>query len=412
MFLLLPIHIAYHGDAAEYTDISGIFHQSAAIEFVGDPGPEDCCESEFRFKHSLLRIPSSSTPWDETTKIEYMNTIDAILYINLDSREDRKRSILNEIETIGFPTSRIHRIPAVYDAVCGHLGCGLSHVAALDLALQHGWKRILVLEDDFHFSATNSELDQFIQDADALQWDVLLLAKGHISIQEKRGNLHRVKGCSTTSGYIVQQHYYTVLQNNFKESIACMKQQVDRHIKNCLDPYVTIGNDTEMISIPQGVRLRYGHPDKGWCERTVYTLSFVASNEYFKEDPAPGIRKHVEYADVCLGYEGDTIQVPVLPYVPKETRIRYGHPNTYWVEKIIYDSEIISPKEYFKEDPAPGILKYVQIYDPTKQTFKMPKLVHGVTAIDQHWSALQRRDRFYIRDPVIGHQGGFGSDTG
>ena len=281
----------------------------------------------------------------QNTKIEYMNTIDAILYINLDSREDRKQSILNEIKKIGFPTSRIHRIPAVYDAVCGHLGCGRSHVAALDLALQHGWKRILVLEDDFHFSATKSELDRFIQDADALQWDVLLLAKGHIRIQEKRGNLHRVKGCSTTSGYIVEQHYYSVLRNNFTESIAYMKQQVDRHIKSCLDPFVTIGKEFETVSIPQGVHIRYGHPD------------------------------------------------------------------TYWIEKSVCASEIVATNEYFGEDPAPGRLKYVQIYDPAKKVTKIQKLVHGVTAIDQHWYRLQERDRFYIRDPVIGHQGGFGSDT-
>ena len=190
-----------------------------------------------------------------------------------------------------------------------------------------------------------------------------------------------------------------------------MKQQVDRHIKSCLDPFVTIGREFETISIPQGVRVRYGHPNKGWSEKTVYTSSFVASNDYFGEDPAPGIRKHVEYADACLGYEGDTIHVPILPVVPKETRIRYGHPDTYWVETRVTASEIVATNTYFGEDPAPGRLKYVQIYDPAKKVTKILKLVHGVTAIDQHWSALQERDRFYIRDPVIGHQGGFGSDT-
>jgi hypothetical protein len=269
-----------------------------------------------------------------------------------------------------------------------------------------------VLEDDFHFSANKNELDQFIKDADELQWDVLLLAKGHISIQEKRGNLHRVKGCSTTSGYIVQQHYYTVLQNNFKDSIECMKKQLDAHIRFHMDPFVTIGKDTDtVVPIPQGMCIRYGYPDIGWIDKSVYATSFVATNEYFGTDPAPGIKKHVMCSNTCIGYEGDTIQVPILQSNPKENRVRYGHPNTYWVEKIIYEYEIISPKEYFEEDPAPGILKYIQIYDPTKQTSKIPKFVHGVAAIDQHWSSLQEHDRFYIREPVIGHQGGFGSDT-
>ena len=50
---------------------------------------------------------------------------DAILYINLQHRQDRKELILNEIQKIkNIDESQIYRIDAVLEPMCGHIGCG------------------------------------------------------------------------------------------------------------------------------------------------------------------------------------------------------------------------------------------------------------------------------------------------
>jgi GR25 family glycosyltransferase involved in LPS biosynthesis len=60
---------------------------------------------------------------------------DAIIYINLKHRTDRNRDILEQIKKINM-TVPIHRINAVLEPMCGHIGCGKSHILALELAIR------------------------------------------------------------------------------------------------------------------------------------------------------------------------------------------------------------------------------------------------------------------------------------
>jgi len=61
--------------------------------------------------------------------------IDAVIYINLDSRKDRNDEILNEIRNIGIHESKIHRLSAV-KRTWGALGCALSHEAVLNFIIE------------------------------------------------------------------------------------------------------------------------------------------------------------------------------------------------------------------------------------------------------------------------------------
>ena len=80
-----------------------------------------------------------------------MEQIDAILYINLAHRTDRKEHVIHEIHKICADDSKVHRIDAIRTEP-GALGCGLSHIKALEYAMMHPeWKTILILEDDFTF---------------------------------------------------------------------------------------------------------------------------------------------------------------------------------------------------------------------------------------------------------------------
>lgn len=276
-----------------------------------------------------------------------MNTIDAILYINLDHREDRKIAIENELLKIGFNPTIIHRIPAVYNKSCGHLGCGQSHIQALELSIQKRWKRVIIIEDDFHFNMNTYDFNTWIEEADTISWDVLLLAKGHTQLQEIKttDRLRRVDYCTTTPGYIIQDHYYETLRDKFIESVQAMNKQLEEHIEFYTGSWKQIGREFETLTVPIGSIVRYGTPSNGYIEKTILTSVFEATNDYFGKDTSP------------------------------------------------------------------GRLKFVQLYSPENNTPLIPKLVHGVNAIDIMWTELQKRDKFYIGDPVVGYQGGFSSDT-
>jgi len=336
-----------------------------------------------------------------------MESIDAILYINLDHREDRKNGILRQIQRLGFNPDKVIRIPAVYDKMCGHIGCGKSHIKALEYAIQNDFKRIMILEDDFNFDITRERFDDYLTQAENMQWDVLLLALGHNSLQEKEGNLRKVNSCTTTSGYIVQQHYYETLLSNFAESVEIMLKQLDSHIAHYSDLWRTIGNEFDTINVQIDSRIRYGHPQGFWKEMIVDVSSFEANNTFFDCDPLPGHLKQVQCYDdspkwQLIGYEGHKIDIPV------GSRVRYGHPDGKWHDVITQDSSFIASNKYFGCDPHPYNCKQVHLYSNTPI---IPKFIHGVHAIDFHWGTLQGRDKFYVFDPVVGHQGGFSSDT-
>jgi len=75
-----------------------------------------------------------------------METIDKIIYINLDYRKDRKEEILNEFKKLGIPDSKIERFPAISFPACPNIGCVMSHAKA---AL--GYETVMILEDGFNF---------------------------------------------------------------------------------------------------------------------------------------------------------------------------------------------------------------------------------------------------------------------
>lgn len=83
-----------------------------------------------------------------------------IYVINLPTRPDRKQEMLAEFENIGL--GRNHPIVEFFPAVrpesagefpsIGARGCFLSHLGVLRDAQEHGYERILILEDDLNFS--------------------------------------------------------------------------------------------------------------------------------------------------------------------------------------------------------------------------------------------------------------------
>lgn len=181
-----------------------------------------------------------------------MENISAILYINLQRRNDRLEHITKEIAKVCSDETKVYRIDAV---ACepGALGCTLSHQKALEFALEHPeWSHVLVLEDDFTFRDDVHVEDNIkrLVTHDA-SMDVALFAFGSAVLRPTANDsIFKVESSQTTAGYLVSQTYIPVLLANFAEASTDMALNgfrpascVDMHWK-CLQP---IGNWYTMV---------------------------------------------------------------------------------------------------------------------------------------------------------------------
>jgi len=169
-----------------------------------------------------------------------LDHIDAIIYINLDHRKDRKDHIIHEIKKIDPTLSKIHRLEAEYVPTNGALGCSMSHVKAIELCFEHPeWNRCLILEDDFTFASPECNEQLIELTSSCPDFDVLLLAFGHddfVSHATDVPHIRRVYSSQTTSGYIVHKNYMGVLLNNFRISSDILRN-IGRCHEGCLDQY-------------------------------------------------------------------------------------------------------------------------------------------------------------------------------
>jgi hypothetical protein len=155
-----------------------------------------------------------------------MNEIDKFVYINLDSRLDRKEHILKELKRFNIPDEKIIRIPAVSHSK-GAYGCALSHKLAMEQFKNSGDKIWCILEDDHYFTQTYEETDtlikNFIENED---FDVLLGCYCAVQGTQLQNRLfRRVRKSSMTSFYIVKQNICEALIASNKESARTLDPQ-------------------------------------------------------------------------------------------------------------------------------------------------------------------------------------------
>lgn len=131
-----------------------------------------------------------------------------VLYINLDKRTDRKEHIEKQLE--GF--KNVKRIRAVETPENGYLGCVLSHVFALEEAIQKGYGEVLIVEDDFEWIGK----DKFVYPES--DFDVCLLECLVKQDEFFSWTYRKVSDAEHTGAYIVKSHFYTILRDNFMES--------------------------------------------------------------------------------------------------------------------------------------------------------------------------------------------------
>jgi GR25 family glycosyltransferase involved in LPS biosynthesis len=141
-----------------------------------------------------------------------------VLFINLEERQDRLLNINKEFAKMGIQNAE--RILAV-KLENGALGCTLSHIKCLELAKKQNYEMVVICEDDVEFTQPEIFWESLtkLDSSESSNWDVLLLAGNNLKPYNKIFDFAlQVFNCQTTTAYIVKNHYYDKLLNNFRES--------------------------------------------------------------------------------------------------------------------------------------------------------------------------------------------------
>jgi GR25 family glycosyltransferase involved in LPS biosynthesis len=162
-----------------------------------------------------------------------INQLDAIIYINLENRGDRKDLLLKELAALDTNMSKVHKVSGIYMPKNGHKGCIQSHILALNMIKlnQPRWSRVLILEDDIELTQEpeqfNKILAQAMKKLDTIDpdWNVLMLMASwkvihpadapenqSLEIYNPQGEriplaLQRLKAATSALAYVVKASY-------------------------------------------------------------------------------------------------------------------------------------------------------------------------------------------------------------
>lgn len=166
-----------------------------------------------------------------------------IYYINLEKRVDRREHMEAELAKLNMPDLKVTRIEAVNKPTLGALGCGLSHIKALETFMETGDNECIILEDDFTFR--DEHIDFFkkatrtiVKAGDAAKYDVVMLAS-NTAIEEpsKQAYLTRIRYAFTTSGYMITRKFAPILIANYREACDGLEAAGVHTPAFCIDVY-------------------------------------------------------------------------------------------------------------------------------------------------------------------------------
>ncbi len=164
-----------------------------------------------------------------------------ILYINLDERTDRRASL--EAHLTNYD---IERVAAIKHEE-GFIGCALSHIKCLQIALQRNYDIVCIIEDDFTF-VNNNNFNNIILPPSLYDYDILLLCNRIRDREQIDENFSRVYECSWTSGHLIKRNLFEPLIANLQESIELIKNNGEHH-NNHLDIYWNKLFRTDFVAI-------------------------------------------------------------------------------------------------------------------------------------------------------------------
>lgn len=132
--------------------------------------------------------------------------IDKIVYINLDSRQDRRDIMKSFFEKGQIPLDKIIRFSAIIKNK--EIGILESHTQVLRMAKRNNWKNVLILEDDLQWINLESQYSE-LEALTNRPWDVILLCGWY-----QKYNFPRIFKSLNAGAYLVNRHYYDKFLEN------------------------------------------------------------------------------------------------------------------------------------------------------------------------------------------------------
>jgi len=165
-----------------------------------------------------------------------MDLLKNTLYINLEHRTDRLEHVTKQLKQLDVSGQRFNAVKMKK----GHIGCTLSHIKCLELAIKNDWDYVFICEDDIVFTKPNlllKNIRRFSKNPD-IQWDVLIIGGNNCPpFQQITDYCIKVANCQTTTGYIVKKAYYQKLLDNFKEGLGRLLKDQDNKREFAIDMY-------------------------------------------------------------------------------------------------------------------------------------------------------------------------------
>ena len=161
--------------------------------------------------------------------------LENVYYINLSSRIDRKNHIKKQLKNLKWKGERIEAV----EVKDGRVGCTLSHIKCLKMAIEKNLEYIVILEDDIEFLNPSIFLTNLEICLNTLSnWDVILIAGNNANSYTRiNDSCVKIVNTQTTTGYIVKNHYFPVLLENIKEGLNFLLKNPKLHIKYAIDTY-------------------------------------------------------------------------------------------------------------------------------------------------------------------------------
>jgi len=166
-----------------------------------------------------------------------------ILYINLDHRTDRltqvKEEFFNKLEIERLTNKAPERFPAIGHQK-GAIGCAISHIKCLEIALQRKYPYVFICEDDIEFLNPQHFLKAIreFEMNPPPKWNVFIVSGNSVPpYAQYNSSCIKVVNCQTTTGYITHYNYYEALIQNYREGLSLLMQYPGNDKNFAIDKY-------------------------------------------------------------------------------------------------------------------------------------------------------------------------------
>jgi len=152
--------------------------------------------------------------------------MDNHFYINLDVRPDRNGEMITELKKLGI--KKPNRMNATKHPVSSFIGIAESHIECLEKAKELGWKHVIIFEDDIKVENKKKVIEKFNKYICEDFWDVLFLGCwNYVPPIRVNDDLAKVVKAVCIHAYVIKEHYYDTLIENYRECIKKKRENVD-----------------------------------------------------------------------------------------------------------------------------------------------------------------------------------------